>query len=120
MYVLLKARLPKFFSTVSLLRSYSNPRIGLSEFGYYLASFELAGEYILMQQGSLSHSKSTLPNNESAEVFFIPETGRCLKFVEKCGSLFEVVQNEFCLEGYTLIADLDLQLETGRWVNSSL
>ena len=112
-YVLLKARLPNLFKTVALLRGYSNPRIGLSESGYYLASFELAGEYIRTLT-EISCTRNSDTSQTVSEIFFVPEISRWRQMSEFVGTLFEVVEEDFSLSGFRIIADLDLQLETGR------
>ena len=112
-YVLLKARLPNLFKTVALLRGYSNPRIGLSESGYYLASFELAGEYIrTLTEGSCTRNPEA--SQIFSETFFVPEMSRWRQMSKCVGTIFEVVEEDFSLDGFRLIADLDLQLEKGR------
>ncbi len=115
-YVILKSRLPKYFSTVALLRGYSNPRIAHSETGYYLASFELAGEYIKrLSESNLTELSATAHHNASSEqMFFLPEAERCRKFEEKAGNLLTIAAKNVELDGYRLIADLNSQLEPGR------
>ena len=119
MYILLKARLPRFFTTVAMLRSYSNPRMKYSETGYYMANFESAGEYIrtLAEDFSARTPKTrTSSNSYEDEVFFTPEKSRCVEIFSKIKDSVNVVENEFCLKGFKLIIDYDLQLENSRLV----
>jgi len=122
-YILLKARLPRFFTTVAMLRSYSNPRMKYSETGYYMANFESAGEYIrtLAEDFSARTPKTrTSSNSYEDEVFFTPEKSRCVEIFSKIKDSVNVVENEFCLKGFKLIIDYDLQLENSRLYTSFL
>ena len=117
-YVILKARLARFFTTVALLRDYSNPRIRLSESGYYMASFELAGEYIRTLSADFPSRNARVPALSSApdEVFFVAEVSLFHQFLESFRDALRVIQDEYCLEGFRLVVDFDQQLESGRFV----
>ena len=120
MYVLLKARIPRFFTTVALLRNYGNPRTRLSETGYYLASFEFAGEYIRTMAEDFTRGKIEVQSSSTSipdEVFFAPEVSRLGEFLKVYDKGFYVVQENFSLKGFKLIIDYDLQLETTRFVS---
>ena len=118
-YVILKARLPRFFATVSLLRDYSNPRIRLSESGYYMASFEFAGEYIrtLTDDFAKRNIQMQSARSKSAnEVFFAPEVSRCREFAKRFENTVHIIDENFCFDGFKLVVDYDLQLEYNRFV----
>ena len=118
-FVLLRARLPRFFTTVALLRNYSNPRIRLSESGYYMASFEFAGEYIRTLAEDFAKRSAqarSYISSKPGEVFFTPEISRFGEVLNRCENAFYVTQEEFCLKGFKLVIDYDLQLENARFV----
>eukprot|EP00794_Sanderia_malayensis_P005731 gene5731-6431_t len=118
-FVILNAKLPQYFTTVSLLCGYSNPRIAHSETGYYLACFELAGEYIKRLSESSSAELSTEQQSKLAtcseqRMYFLPDIERCHEFARRAGHLLSILNSDVTLHGYRLLADLDSQLERGR------
>ena len=119
MYILLKARLPRFFTTVAMLRSYSNPRMKYSEIGYYMANFESAGEYIRTLAEDFTAKTPKIGASSKCycdEMFFTPEKSRFVEIFGRIKDAINVVENEFCLKGFKLVIDYDLQLENSRLV----
>ena len=112
-YVVLKSQLPNLATNVVVLKGYSNPNIMQSEAGYYLASFELAMEYIKslttehLQSIPASRSKAgaSVKSKEPFDnCFIILERNRCLEFLSNPDCPFELVLKDVTINGYELFA----------------
>ncbi|XP_047128421.1 uncharacterized protein LOC101239998 [Hydra vulgaris] len=90
-YVTIQARIKKLFSNIQFLRNFSNPSYMLSETGYYLASLELAAEYIKTMK--LNDFK------QENEIVFVLYDSDKLKLSHSL-KLFEVVEELYELVGY--------------------
>ncbi|EDO32657.1 predicted protein [Nematostella vectensis] len=111
-YVVLKANVPHLISTITYLKQYSNPNLGFTEAGYYLASIEFACQYILRLRETDLCSKQ-LTGKE--DLLVVCERARYLTMAAGEDPLVEVVAEEAWLSGYELYAVKEWQLDQTRF-----
>ena len=108
-YVVLHAGITNLCSNLSFLKNYCNPNYMLSETGYYLSSLELAAEFIkCVKKEEMVDGAAKKTSNL---MFVVADTRRLIKTCTKRSCPYEILKENFLLEGYDLYTCLD-------WLNN--